>query len=79
MDEVIEDEEERDEGGEERSCGCDGTIFDETRMQANLEPMQVVMSNMRQVRAYNCAQAKQTHYELERQSLNNVCICRLTC
>ena len=23
----------------EHSCGCDGTVFDETRMQANLEPM----------------------------------------
>ena len=22
----------------ERSCGCDGTLFNETRMQANLEP-----------------------------------------
>ena len=76
----VDVEEETDEGGtlickqedeDERACDIMGDTWRSNNLFAKTTrswAMRVVMSNMRQLRANNCAEAQQTHYELERQT-----------
>ena len=78
MDEVVDDEERRDEGGEERSCASMRDMEMKSILSNNTILSQHERVGMSRV-ATRCAnsvvptsdkriQTKQTHYELERQT-----------